>query len=214
MFTGLIEDVGAVKRITPQGTGRRLVVKTAIDLDEVAIGDSIAVDGFCLTVVEKGRDEFCVDVGQETLASTTVGEWKIGRRLNLERAMRLGDRLGGHLVAGHVDGVGIVERIERSPDFIVIYVRAPEKVSKYIIEKGSVCVSGISLTVNSVAGDTFSVGIIPHTATGTNIPDLRSGDKVNLESDMIGKYVEKFFLATKGQGEGVVTEEFLLKHGF
>ncbi len=214
MFTGLIEDIGTVQKITPRATGRRLVVKCSIDLGEVAIGDSVAVDGFCLTVVEKGRDEFAVDVGQETLAVTTVGDLKIGRRVNLERAMRLGDRLGGHLVAGHVDGVGSVQRIERSPDFIIIHIRAPKSVSRYMIEKGSVCVSGVSLTVNSVSGDVFSVGVIPHTAANTNIHELKTGDKVNLESDMIGKYVEKFFLASQGKESGAITKEFLARHGF
>ena len=218
MFTGLIEDVGRVLRIIPRGTGMRLTVGTRIPAGDLKTGDSIAVDGCCLTVVEIGKDHFSVDVGQETLARTGAGRLKASLRVNLERAMRMGDRLGGHMVAGHVDGVGKIERIERAPDFVTFHVRAPKEVSRYLIPKGSVAMQGISLTVNTVSDDVFTVGIIPHTLANTNLSDFKEGDEVNLEADMIGKYVEKFFLAARGESPsdppGAITLDFLAKHGF
>lgn len=214
MFTGLIEDVGKVLRISAQGTGKRLVVATKIPADEIAVGDSVAVDGCCLTIVEKSAGQFGVDIGQETLSRSAASDWTVGRKVNLERAMRMGDRLGGHLVLGHVDGVGHVEKIERAPDFVSLFIVAPENVSRYIIEKGSIALQGISLTVNSLQKDVFSVGIIPHTFSATNLSELKTGDRVNLEADMIGKYVEKFFLAAKGEKPDGLTMEFLAKHGF
>ncbi|MCZ7583226.1 MAG: riboflavin synthase [Deltaproteobacteria bacterium] len=187
-------------------------MESAFPAAEIAIGESIAVDGACLTVVEKGDGFFEVDLGKETLARTTAKTWKPGRRVNLERAMRLSDRLGGHMVLGHVDGVGSVEAIEPGKDFTVYRIRAPKEVARYIIPKGSIAVQGISLTVNEIKGDVFSVGIIPHTTAKTNLSDLKIGDEVNLEGDLVGKYVEKFFKAGD-QAEGI-TREWLEKKGF
>ncbi len=200
-------------RVERRGGGMRLTVRTRIPVSELPVGASISVDGFCLTVVETAADAFAVDIGPETMRSTTASGWVAGRRVNLERAVRVGDRLGGHLVSGHVDGVGAIVRIERAPDFIVFHVRAPKEVSRYVVPKGSIAVSGVSLTVNSVDGDVFSVGIIPHTAASTNLPDLRMGDGVNLEADIVGKYIEKFVRDARGEGGGL-TRDFLREHGF
>lgn len=216
MFTGLIEDVGTVERVSTRGTGLRLVVKTkAMNAAELALGESVSIDGYCQTVVETGASRFAVDVGQETLARTTAGHLKPGDRVNLERAMRMGDRLGGHLVAGHVDGVGRVRKVDRAADFWIFHIEAPPEVARYLIPKGSIAVQGVSLTVNGVEGATFTVGIIPHTAQKTTLAALAVGASVNLEADLIGKYVEKFFLAARGDAEkpGRLTLEDMAKQG-
>ncbi len=215
MFTGLIEDIGTVERVANRGGGLRLAVRTDhIDAKTLAMGESISIDGYCQTVVEIGAHGFSVDVGRETLAKTTAGRLRAGDRVNLERAVRLGDRLGGHWVAGHVDGVGEVRRVERSPDFVVFHVDAPAEVARYLIPKGSVAMQGVSLTVNTCDGSAFSVGIIPHTLAQTTLGDLREGSPVNLEADIIGKYVEKLVNAAQGRETDGVTREFLAKHGF
>ncbi|MCC6160344.1 MAG: riboflavin synthase [Deltaproteobacteria bacterium] len=215
MFTGLIEDIGTVESTASRGSGLRLAVRTnAIDAKTLAMGESISIDGYCQTVVEIGAHGFSVDVGRETLAKTTAGKLRAGHRINLERAVRLGDRLGGHWVAGHVDGVGEVSRVERSPDFVVFHVEAPPEVARYLIPKGSIAMQGVSLTVNTCDGSAFSVGIIPHTLAQTTLSDLREGSPVNLEADIIGKYVEKLVNAAQGRETDGVTREFLAKHGF
>lgn len=215
MFTGLIEDIGVVERVANRGSGLRLAVRTsAIDAKTIAMGESISIDGYCQTVVEIGARGFSVDVGRETLAKTTAGRLRAGDRVNLERAVRLGDRLGGHWVAGHVDGVGEVLRVERSPDFVVFHVDAPAEVARYLIPKGSIAMQGVSLTVNTCEGSAFSVGIIPHTLAQTTLGELREGSRVNLEADIIGKYVEKLVNSARGRETDGVTREFLAKHGF
>ncbi|MCB9478914.1 MAG: riboflavin synthase [Deltaproteobacteria bacterium] len=217
MFTGLIEDVGSVLSLAPQGTGKRLRIRTAFDTGDIAMGESISVDGCCLTVVEIGASDFAVDVGQETLRVTTIGHLATGARVNLERAMRADGRFGGHMVAGHVDGVGKVVAIKVWPDFTEYRIQAPESVARYIIPKGSIGVQGISLTVNALDGDVFAIGIIPHTTKMTNIGDLAEGSPVNLEADLVGKYIEKFTLAALGKGEaptGGITLEKLRESGF
>lgn len=189
MFTGIIAAVGRISKAAPARGGRRLVIDAAgLGLRDVATGDSIAVNGACLTVVARKARTFEVDVSGETLACTTG--LAAGNRVNLEKAMRLADRLGGHLVSGHVDGVGTVKRIKAAGDNRVMAVKAPAALAKYIARKGSVTVNGVSLTVNDVRGAEFTVNLIPHTLAETNLDELRSGGKVNLEVDMLARYVE------------------------
>lgn len=190
MFTGIVEAVGRVAAATPSGDGVRLVVHPgALDVADVAIGDSVAVNGACLTVValRGGNVEF--DVSAETLACTAG--FAAATAVNLEKALRFGDRLGGHLVSGHVDGVATVTRIERDGDNRLLTIAAPEALARYIARKGSVTVDGVSLTVNRVAGCEFDVNLIPHTLAATRFGDLAAGARVNLEVDLLARYVER-----------------------
>ena len=190
MFTGIIAAVGRIGKAVPVRGGRRLVIDAAgLGLRDVATGDSIAVNGACLTVVARKARTFEVDVSRETLACTTG--LAAGDRVNLEKAMRLADRLGGHLVSGHVDGVGTVARVEKAGASREIAVRAPARLSKYLARKGSVTVNGVSLTVNDVKGAVFTVNVIPHTLAATNLGELRAGGKVNLEVDLLARYIER-----------------------
>jgi riboflavin synthase len=197
MFTGLVEDVGTVIRADRRSDALVIAVRPeTIAASELALGESISHDGVCLTVTESGRDAFTVLAGAETLRRTTLGELRIGTQLNLERALRAGDRLGGHLVAGHVDGVGEIAQRRDLGANIIYTVRAAADVLRYVVEKGSIAIDGISLTVNRVdpiaAGEsTFDVAIIPHTASKTTLTDKSVGRRVNLEVDVIGKYVER-----------------------
>ena len=192
MFTGLIEEVGTVKGIRSQSGGMRLSIAGKTVLDGMKAGDSIAINGACLTVVEMSHLVFGADVSKETLTKTTLGRLRVGDRVNLERAMRPTDRLGGHLVAGHVDAVGVIRTIERTGEVSLFTFEAPPEVLRYLIYKGSIAIDGISLTVNEIQGERFSVTIIPHTVRQTTLGLKKAGDPVNLEADMIGKYVEKF----------------------
>ena len=191
MFTGLITDLGRVRRIDAAAGGARLVIETAYAMAAVEIGASIACSGACLTVVEKGPDGFAVDVSAETLAHTTIGGWKPGDRVNLEQALRVGDALGGHLVSGHVDAVTAV--LARRPDGESqrFQFQIPEGYERLIAPKGSVCLDGVSLTVNEVESGRFGVNIIPHTAEKTNFGALGPGARVNLEVDLIARYVAR-----------------------
>jgi riboflavin synthase len=191
MFTGLITDLGTVRRIDKNAGGARLAIETAYELAAVEIGASIACSGACLTVVEKGPDGFAVDVSAETLAHTTIGGWKPGDRVNLEQALRIGDALGGHLVSGHVDAVSTV--LARRPDGESerFQFQIPEGYERLIAPKGSVCLDGVSLTVNEVESGRFGVNIIPHTAEKTTFGALGPGARVNLEVDLIARYVAR-----------------------
>ncbi|AMV72184.1 riboflavin synthase [Desulfuromonas carbonis] len=215
MFTGLIEDLGTVRELRPSGTGARLTVATAIPWNELVLGESIAVNGICLTVVAIDRGAFAVDVSPETLQRSTLGRLASGNRVNLERALRLGDRLGGHLVSGHIDGTG--EVVARVPDSNAIRftIGCGGNLSRYIVPKGSVAIDGISLTVNQVEGDRFEVSIIPHTLAMTTLKHREPGARVNLEVDVIGKYVERLLgpRETPGEGGGLALET-LAKYGF
>lgn len=190
MFTGIITDVGTVRSVEERGDVR-FEIETAFDMSSVDIGASIACSGTCLTVVEKGPGWFAVDVSAATLACTTVGTWKEGSPVNLERSLRIGDELGGHIVLGHVDGVGEIISIEPEGDSRRFQFRAPDSLASFIAAKGSVAINGVSLTVNDVAGTEFGVNIIPHTQLMTTFDHATPGDTVNLEVDVLARYVSR-----------------------
>jgi len=211
MFTGIIEEMGTVKALRREAGAGRLSLSAAAVLDGTALGDSICVNGVCLTVVERGKNEFSADVAVETLRVTNLGELKSGARVNLERALQLSARIGGHLVSGHVDAVGRLREKRDEGNGWRIFFDAPETVLRYVIKKGSIAIDGISLTVADVDRAGFSVAMIPHTARLTTLGYKTAGDSVNLESDIIGKYVERLL---PGRSEGNVSLELLRKNGF
>jgi len=190
MFTGIITDVGTVRAIETRGD-MRITVATRYPLGEVAIGASIACSGPCLTVVEKGNDCFSVDASAETLARTTVGSWRAGTRINLERALKMGDELGGHLLTGHVDTVATLTERRPEGDSLRLTFSVPEPFDRAIASKGAVAIDGVSLTVNEVDGNRFGVNIIPHTQRETTLGALQPGDRVNLEIDLIARYLAR-----------------------
>ncbi|HXL69053.1 MAG TPA: riboflavin synthase [Xanthobacteraceae bacterium] len=192
MFTGIVSDVGKIAAIKERKDLRRLRVATRYDPKTIKIGASIALDGACFTVVAKGKPRwFEVEIGAESLKATTAGKWKVGKRVNLERALAAGDELGGHLVSGHIDGVAEILARDDRDDMADFRLRAPRALARYIAPKGSVTLDGISLTVNEVAGDEFSVFIIPHTLQATNWDTAKAGDAVNLEVDLIARYIAR-----------------------
>lgn len=198
MFTGIVTAQGLVRAAVASQEGSRVTIGAGrLGLADVRIGDSIAVDGCCLTVVELGPDAFAVDVSRETL-NCTAG-FPVGRPVNLEKALRLEDRLGGHLVSGHVDGVGEVTRFEPAGESWLLEVRAPASLAKYLARKGSVTVNGVSLTVNRVEKAEFAVNLIPHTLEATNLKELRAGSRVNLEVDLLARYVEHLLQGASGR---------------
>lgn len=192
MFTGLVQDVGAVVRLE-QGAMTDLWIRTALGAADFALGESIAVEGICLTVVEREGDRFRVQAAPETLRVTTLGDFQVGTRVNLERALRLSDRLGGHLVLGHVDAVGQVKGRRQEGGSLVLELSLPEALAPFFIEKGSVTIDGISLTVNVLGRDAFSVQLIPETQARTTLASKAVGQRVNLEADVIGKYVARLY---------------------
>ena len=197
MFTGLITDVGRVRAVTSVGD-RRIEIETSFPIAEIELGASIACSGVCLTAIEFGDNWFAVEASEETTSKTTVGDWQAGDALNLERSLRIGDELGGHLVFGHVDGVAEIAERRRDGDSIRFSILAPDDLAPYIASKGSVALSGVSLTVNEVDGNRFGVNIIPHTADATTLGKLSAGDRVNLEIDMLARYVARQLEARKG----------------
>ena len=192
MFTGIVTDVGRVRAIRDTNRDRRFEIGTAFDLATVEIGASISHAGCCLTVVEKGPDWFAVEVSGETLGSTTLGTWSVGAPVNLERAARAGDELGGHIVSGHVDGVGEVLSIDPEGGSHRLRIRVPRPLHRYIAPKGSIAMEGVSLTVNEVDDDVFGVNIIPHTWDVTTLGRLGPGSRVNLEIDMLARYLARW----------------------
>ena len=213
MFTGIIQTVGRVVRLEPRGGDVRLAVDTAgLDLADVQPGDSIAVSGVCLTAVALEPHGFAADVSNETLSLTTLGKLKSGDPVNLEKALRLADRLGGHLVSGHVDGLGKVVAITPDGRSQRWTFELPAALARYIAAKGSVCIDGTSLTVNAVAGSRFGVNLIPHTVEHTAFHARRVGDAVNIEVDVIARYVER--LLSSGEAPAKLDEAFLKQHGF
>ncbi len=219
MFTGIIEGLGTIREIRPEGQGKRMTVDADFFLEQTKIGDSICVSGACLTVVMIDNKRFTADISPETLAKTTFKSAKIGDRVNLERALRLSDRIDGHLVSGHIDGTGTITLKQNIGNAIMVSFKVSEFISHYMIQKGSVAVDGISLTINNCGLNSFDVGIIPHTAKLTTISFKNAGDLVNIETDMIGKYVERFVGGkhhdeqTKGS-KSSLDMEFLTKTGF
>jgi riboflavin synthase len=197
MFTGLIEDVGVIGALRIEKGSAVLTVKTNLNVHSMPLGASIAVNGACLTVVKKAKGAFTVDVSPETLRRTNLDQLAVGSPVNLEQPMRLQERLGGHLVTGHVDGVGAVAAIKREGDFTVFSFRVPASLGALFVSKGSVAVDGISLTVNECGSRRFSVAIIPFTLRHTNLRTRRVGDKVNVETDLIGKYVQNLMQQRK-----------------
>jgi len=213
MFTGLIEDVGKVKKVVKQSNCLQMTIESHLPLNEIKCGDSIAIDGVCLTATGFVQNGFTVDVSPESLLRSTLSKKKPGVRVNIERALRLSDRLGGHLVTGHIDGTATISSIARKGEFTQIDFTSTENILKYIIEKGSVAIDGISLTVNQCRAGGFDVMIIPHTFNSTTLAAGKPGDQINIENDLIGKYVEKFLSRDSAQG-GNVTREFLEKFNF
>ena len=192
MFTGIVTDVGRVRAIRDTNRDRRFEIETGFDIATIDIGASINHAGCCLTVVEKGQGWFAVEVSGETLAMSTLGDWCRGRRVNLERAARVGDELGGHIVSGHVDGVGEVLSVKSEGGSHRISVRAPKPLHRFVAPKGSITIEGVSLTVNEVEDDVFGVNLIPHTWDVTTLGELKPGARVNLEIDMLARYLARW----------------------
>ncbi len=209
MFTGIIESMGAVKRITRKGEDALLFIDTSMNLDDIKVGDSIAVNGACLTVTDKKEGGFSADVSAETMARTNINSLKPGDKVNLEKSLRLNGLLGGHLVLGHVDGLGKVREKATKGNSIQFGIEIDKELSRYIVEKGSVTIDGISLTVNRCEKNRFYVNIIPHTARNTTLGFKKVGDPVNIETDIIAKYIEKLLNPGKG-----IDMNFLAEHGF
>jgi riboflavin synthase len=209
MFTGVVEGSGKVKRLIMKGADAVLEIEAGISLSEVSLGDSIAVNGACLTVTSKNKDNFQADVSAETLSRTTLKLLQAGHKVNLEKSLRVGGFVGGHFVLGHVDATGrILSQMQKSGS-LILAVDMNEKISRYIVEKGSVAIDGISLTVNKLEKSRFYVNIIPHTAANTTLLAKKEGDWVNIETDILGKYVEKLLQSNKG-----IDKDFLEQHGF
>ena len=211
MFTGIIEEMGSVKALRREGGAARLTVSASTVLGGTAVGDSICVNGVCLTVVDMNKRGFSADVAVETLKVTNLEDLKIGAKVNLERALQLSARIGGHLVSGHVDAVGRLREKREEGNGWRIFIDAPDTVLRYVIKKGSIAIDGVSLTVADVDKKGFSIAMIPHTAKLTTLGFKSAGDSVNLETDIIGKYVERLL---SGRVEGGVSLELLKKTGF
>lgn len=192
MFTGIVTDIGRVRAVRDTNRDRRFEIETAFDTATIDIGASISHAGCCLTVVEKGPGWFAVEVSGETLSLTTLDEWREGRPVNLERAAKVGDELGGHIVSGHVDGVGEVVSVAEEGGSHRVRVRVPRPLHRYVAPKGSICVEGVSLTVNEVEDDVFGVNLIPHTWEITTLGGLKPGSRVNLEIDMLARYLARW----------------------
>jgi riboflavin synthase len=218
MFTGLIQDVGILETRQQQGHGANLVVKTKLDTHDWQLGESIAVQGACLTVTHISPHRFSADCSPETIDKTTLGALPIGSALHLERALRLGDRLGGHIVSGHVDGVGHIASMHTHQGIIELSIQIPEQLSRYTIVKGSIAIDGVSLTINDITRNLITISVIPHTQTSTRIPEYRIGTRINIEVDVIGKYIETLTSPWLSSSSNTKTSnidgEFLKKHGF
>lgn len=224
MFTGLIEEVGIVKDIFNKRDNLRLAIAANKIMDDISMGSSIAIDGTCLSVVTlpspppyKGRDKggvFEVDVSEETVKKTTIGGFKSGRKVNLERALKVGSRLGGHFVTGHVDGIGEIIKFDRTFDGAYLCIKATQDLIKYMVYKGSVAIDGISLTIANVDSDSITIALIPHTIDMTNLKEKSIGEKVNIECDIIGKYIEKFVNPITDTKHSTLNTDFLREHGY
>jgi riboflavin synthase len=213
MFTGIIEDKGKVIRVEYRGQAKRLTLEMPRDLTEIQLGDSININGVCLTVVEQKGQAIRVDLSPETLQRITLAEMNEGEEVNLERALKLSDRLGGHIVTGHIDGIGVITDKRKEKDFLSLRIRIPQSVSRYVVQKGSIAIDGISLTVNECQGEEIQITLIPYTIKKTTLVDKKVGDRVNIEADILGKYVEKMVNQRSKKSEGVDLS-FLKEHGF
>lgn len=217
MFTGIIQALGTITALTRRGDDIRLTVNSKkLDMGDVQLGDSIATNGVCLTVVDMGADYYSADVSAETIKYTGFAHYSVGSSVNLEKAMRPMDRFGGHIVSGHVDGVGTVSRINKHTDYVEIWIKAPTELAKYIAHKGSITVDGVSLTVNDVNGTEFMLWIIPHTLQETVIGTYKAGTQVNLEVDVIARYLERLMLGDKAAESKTsgIDMAFLAENGF
>ena len=214
MFTGIVEGTGTVKRVERRGGGLRLWVDASFDISDLNIGDSISLNGCCLTVVERDGRMFSADVSDETLKSTTISTLKEGSYVNLERALAINGRLGGHIVLGHVDGIGKVVEVKRDDETLLLKVEIPKELSRYVVKKGSIALDGISLTINETSSNILSFKIIPHTIKNTTLAKKRDGDLLNLEVDILGKYVEKLMAGGEMMPSSHITEELLKEYGF
>jgi len=209
MFTGIVEGLGSVKRLTMKGADAILEIESGINLADVSLGDSIAVNGACLTVTAKNQQNFQADVSAETLSRTTLKLLKAGHPVNLEKSLRVGGFVGGHFVLGHVDATGRILSQTQKSGSLILAIEMNENIGRYIVEKGSVAIDGISLTVNKLEKSRFYVNIIPHTAANTTLLLKKEGEPVNIETDILGKYVEKLLQTNRG-----INRDFLAKHGF
>jgi riboflavin synthase len=217
MFTGIIESLGKVESLQSVGGDVRLRIGTSLDMSDVHLGDSIATNGICLTVIEWGENWYAADVSRESLNRTTLGTWKVGQRVNVEKAMLPTTRFGGHIVSGHVDAVGDITVVREDARSIYYEVTAPAEIAKYLAEKGSVTVDGISLTINHLRGNVISLNLIPHTAERTNIGTWKTGAKVNLEVDVLARYIERLMLGDKAaetKEQSKLSMAFLAENGF
>ncbi len=214
MFTGLVEAQGTIVSTSPVGRGLSLVIQTELPLHEVAVGDSIAVDGACLTVEALSGDRFTVVAARETVERSTLGAARAGRRVHLERAMALGGRLDGHLVQGHVDGMGQVQRAYQDQESWILWIELAEPLCRYVAPKGSITVDGVSLTVNEVDVCSFRVNSVPHTASVTHLAALRPGDRVNVEVDILAKYVERLLAPAPPSESSGLSLHTLARTGF
>jgi len=220
VFTGIIESFGTIKRIESNGKGKILHIGCDLDLSQSKIGDSIAVNGACLTAVSLGKYDFKVDMAPETVNRTTFKQMSPGKRVNIERALKLSDRIDGHLVSGHIDGTGIISSVKRDSNAVIISVKVDRSLVADMIEKGSVAIDGISLTINQCSDTDFQVSVIPHTADITTIGLKQVGDEVNIETDMLGKYVRKILMGggLKNDAEKTrssdISMALLAKNGF
>ncbi len=217
MFTGIIESVGKVESLQSVGGDVRLRIQTDLDMSDVHLGDSIATNGICLTVTDWGDHWYAADVSRESLNRTTLGQWKVGQRVNVEKAMLPTTRFGGHIVSGHVDAVGEITVVKADARSIYYEVTAPVEIARYLAEKGSVTVDGISLTINYLRGNVISPNLIPHTAERTNIGTWQVGAKVNLEVDVLARYIERLLLGNKAaetKQQSKISMDFLAENGF
>jgi len=219
MFTGIVEEVGIVQSVKKGAKSAIITVKAEKILEDMHVGDSICLNGVCLTTVDIGKGCYSADVMHETLNRTNLGQLKSGSRVNLERAMAADGRFGGHIVAGHIDGTGRIRSMERDDNAVWVTVDTPASILRYIIDKGSITIDGISLTVARVDSGSFAVSVIPHTMANTILLDKKPGDTVNLENDLVGKYVERLLTFTGEDQEeqkpsSGITMEFLMEHGF
>ena len=213
MFTGIIKELGEVKSIDTKGKESRLTIKAKKCLEDAKIGDSINVNGVCLTVVNITSGSFSADVSQETLKVTNLGTLKLWDKVNLERSLKITDRLGGHMVSGHIDDIGTIKEKKIEESTIYLWIEVPEELCRYIVHKGSIAVDGISLTIAGIKGNRFKVAVIPHTASITTLGIKKVGDSVNIEVDIIAKYVEKI-LSREDEIKRDISKEKLEKYGF